>query len=364
MKKRFQLLAIVLVLVLAFSACAKTVEEQTPVANEPEVSTDTTETAPTEEPVEVLEPGSIVMKIGHAQSTSSARHISLLMFENLVEQKTNGVVDVQIFPSAQLGNEQELIEQVKLGTLQGARAGQFDLVTKELSIYMMPFLFDNVESFQQITRGPIGDKIAATANEVGIEIIATGDAGGFRQWTNNVRPIKTPEDMAGLKMRTPGVQTIIDSMTAFGANVVSIPYVEVYQALKTGVADGEENPYVNIVDMKFYEVQKYLTVADYQVHPDPFYVNKEWLESLPADIEAAIRESGKEMMVVSDQLYTDWADTARATIEAAGVEIYELTADEKALFIDAAQPVYDKYISEGLIDEELFNEVLEALGRK
>lgn len=305
----------------------------------------------------------IVMKVGHAQSTESPRHISLLKFEELLEAATDGAIDVQIFPSAQLGNEQEMIESVKLGVLQAARAGQFDLVTNQLSIYMMPFLFDNVESFQAITRGPIGDKIAATANAVGIEIVATGDAGGFRQWTNNERPIKTPADMKGLKMRAPGVQTIIDSMTAFGANVVSIPYVEVYQALKTGVADGEENPFVNITDMKFYEVQKYLTVADYQVHPDPFYVSKDWLDGLSEENRAAVVAAAKEMYVFSDQLYTDAAATSRAIIEEAGVEVYELTSEEKQAFIDAAQVVYEKYTSEGLIDEELFNEVLEALGR-
>lgn len=355
MKKRILLFVLAIVLVFAFAACEKATDEKPIETKKP---ADATEPAVVEDPPEV-----IIMKVGHSQSTESPRHISLLEFEKLVEEKTNGGVDVQIFPSGQLGNEQEMVEAVKLGVLQGARAGMFDLVTKQLSIYMMPFLFDNVESFQAITRGPIGEKIAATANEVGIEIIATGDAGGFRQWTNNVRPITSPEDMAGLKMRTPGVQTIIDSMTAFGANVVSIPYVEVYQALKTGVADGEENPYVNIEDMKFYEVQKYLTVADYQVHPDPFYVNKEWLEGLSAEYQAAIREAAAEMVIFSDNLYNEKAVTARQTIEDAGVEIYVLTAEEKQVFIDAAQSVYDKYTSENLIDADLFAEVLAALGK-
>lgn len=358
MKKRIQLFVIVLVLVFAFAACTSTVDEEPTNVDEPEEATEAPEDETEDEPAEV-----IIMKVGHSQSTESPRHISLLEFEKLVEAKTDGGIDVQIFPSAQLGNEQEMIEAVKLGVLQGARAGQFDLVTKQLSIYMMPFLFDDVESFQQITRGPIGEKIAATANEVGIEIVATGDAGGFRQWSNNERPIKTPDDMKGLKMRAPGVQTIIDSMSSFGANVISIPYVEVYQALKTGVADGQENPFVNIEDMKFYEVQKYLTVADYQVHPDPFYVNQEWLEGLSDEYEEAIRASAAEMVILSDQLYTDKADSARKTIEDAGVEIYELTPAEKQLFIDAAQVVYEKYTSEGLIDEELFNEVLAALGK-
>ncbi|MBN2558209.1 MAG: TRAP transporter substrate-binding protein, partial [Clostridia bacterium] len=270
---------------------------------------------------------------------------------------------VQIFPSAQLGTEQEMIEAVKLGTLQGARAGMFDLVTNQLSIYMMPFLFDSVESFQQITRGPIGKEIAATANAVGIEIIATGDAGGFRQITNNIRPIKTPADMVGLKIRAPGVATILASMEAFGANAVSIPYTETYQALKTGVADGQENPFVNINDMKFYEVQKYLTVVDYQVHPDPFYINKEWLDGLSSKLQKAVRDAADEMVIYSDQLMGEGNLNAFNNIKASGVEIYTPTAAERQLFIDAAQTVYDKFINEGIIDEALFNKVLQALGR-
>jgi C4-dicarboxylate-binding protein DctP len=346
MKRKIQLLAVAFALVFLFAACSGTTEKDD--------SKDSADVGTGEV---------VVMKVGHSQSTESARHLSLLEFEKLAEAYSNGGIDVQIFPSGQLGNEQEMVEAVKLGVLQGARAGMFDLVSKQLSIYMMPFLFDNVEEFQAITRGPIGEKIAATANEVGIEIVATGDAGGFRQWTNNERPIKTPEDMKGLKMRAPGVQTIIDSMTAFGANVVSIPYVEVYQALKTGVADGEENPFVNIEDMKFYEVQKYMTICDYQVHPDPFYVNQEWLEGLSDANEKAIRDAAMAMVIISDQMYTARAMSARATIENAGVEVYELTPEEKQVFIDAAQTVYDKYTSEGLIDEELFNEVLAALGK-
>jgi len=362
MKKASVLLVILLALSLLIAGCDQKTTD-TPAPEESASEEPEEEAAPEEEAVPEEEVETIVMKVGHSHSTEAPRHVSLLKFEELVEEKTGGVVDVQIFPSAQLGTEQEMVEAVKIGTLQCARAGMFDLVTNQLSIYMMPFLFDDVESFQEIARGPIGEKIAATANEVGIEIIATGDAGGFRQWTNNIRPIKTPADMKGLKIRAPGVVTIQESMTAFGANVVSIPYTETYQALKTGVADGQENPYVNINDMKFYEVQKYLTVANYQVHPDPLYVNKEWLDSLDADIKQGIVDSAKEMYVYSDQLMIDANKEAYDVIVESGVEVYELTNEERQMFIDAAQPVYDKFIADGIIDEDLFNEVLAALGR-
>ncbi|GAI23030.1 unnamed protein product, partial [marine sediment metagenome] len=205
------------------------------------------------------------------------RHMSLLVFKQLVEKNSDGAIVVEIYPAGQLGTEGEMTESVKLGTLEATRGGSFDIVAKELSVYMMPFLFKSPEDFVVIARGPIGDEIAEHGLEESVAIVATGDAGGLRQWTNNVRPITSPEDIKGLKMRTPPIESIIKIMEALGANPVSIPYAELYMALKTGVADGEENPLVNIGDKKFYEVQKYITMSNYQIHPDPFFVNAEWL---------------------------------------------------------------------------------------
>jgi len=122
----------------------------------------------------------------------------------------------------------------------------------------------------------VGERIAQTAEANGLKILATGDGGGLRNITNNVRPITSPDDLKGLKMRTPPITSIIKIMEALGANPVSIPYAETYMALKTGVADGQENPFINIATMKFHEVQKYMTVVNYQFHPETFPVSLTW----------------------------------------------------------------------------------------
>ena len=355
MKTKLLTLFIVLVMIFSLTACAGTVEEEP--------------AAPAAEPVEeevveeaAAEPEMVyTMKIGHAHSTEAIRHTGLVEFEKMVEEATNGGIDVEIYPNNELGTEEEMIEAVKLGVLQGTLSGKFDLVSPDFSIYLMPFMFDGPEDFQMVAGGELGDRIAARSTEVGITVLATGDAGGFRQWTNNIRPIKTPEDMKGLKMRTPGVQAIQDEMAAFGANVTAIAYAELYEALKTGVVDGQENPYANIVDKKFYEVQKYMTVCNYQIHPAPLCVNTGWLSALPADYQEILVDCANKMFDITDQLFVDMSADNRATIEGAGVETYELTADEKAAFKALGQSVIDDWIANEKFDVDLFNDVAAAL---
>ncbi len=357
MKKRVLALLLVFAMVFSLVACtAGTVEEEPAVVAEPEEAE--------EEMVEEVAPEDvIVMKIGHSHSTEAPRHLSLLEFERLVEEKTNGGIDVEIYPNNELGTEAEMIEQVKVGVLQGVRGGMFDLVSRNFAIYLMPFLFDNEEQFQAIARSDIGDKIAAESTYVGIKVLATGDAGGFRQWTNNIRPIKTPADMKGLKMRTPGVTAIQKEMAAFGANVTAIAYAELYEALKNGQVDGQENPYQNIVDKKFYEVQKYMTVCNYQVHPDPFCVPEAWFNDLSLEYQQILIDAAKEMYVMSDQMFLDKSAENLQIIKDGGVEVYELTPEEKAVFAELGQSVIDEYVAEGLFDVDLFNLVLTELGK-
>ncbi len=130
----------------------------------------------------------IVMKIGHAQPVTHPRHESLLKFKELVEQRSAGRMKVEIYPAAQLGDEAAMLDATKLGTLQATRGGLFERVSPRLLTYTLPFLFDNLDGLEKVTMGPIGEKIAAEAEKNGLLVLTTGDAGGFRQITNNVRP--------------------------------------------------------------------------------------------------------------------------------------------------------------------------------
>lgn len=302
----------------------------------------------------------IIMKIGHSMPTATPRHRSLLLFKNMVESRSNHAVKVEIYPASQLGSESEMIAAVKMGALEGSRAGCFDEVSSKLLIYTLPFLFDKVEDVYKIARGPIGEKIARSALKNGIIVIATGDCGGFRQLTNNTKPIEKPEDLKGLKMRTPPVETTTRIMETLGATPISIQYTDTYLSLKTGEVDGQENPFINLVAMKFHEVQKYITICNYQIHPETFYVSKLWYDSLEAYLQKILRESAREMMILSDQFMKEDSVYDFEVIKKS-MEVTVLNSSQKQAFIQKVQPVYDYFIRKGVFTKEEINEIRRAL---
>ena len=149
----------------------------------------------------------------------------------------------------------QMLESIKMGTLEGLQCGPFDDASPQLLVFTMPFLFSNMDEVHKVTRSDYAKEIVKAAEPNNIKVIAIGDSGEFRQMTNNMHPIRKPADLVGLKMRTPPMDSIIQIMKALGGNPVSIPFSELYMALKTNVADGQENPLTNIEQTKLYEVQ-------------------------------------------------------------------------------------------------------------
>jgi len=240
-----------------------------------------------------------------------------------------------------------MIESMKLGTQEAFVGGVFDAQTPKLNLILMPFFFPTQADLMKIARSDIGTMIMKDAEKYGIKMLAFGD-GGSRHFTNNMRPIKSPTDMKGLKIRTPPIESIIKCVQALGGNPVSIPYGETYMALKTGVADGQENPLANIGDMKFFEVQKYMTLIDYQFHPEPFDVNLKWFNSLPADLQKIMQEAAWIYTDKQNELRRDLNDYYYKMIVNGGVTVYQPTAAERQQFITACQPVYDYFVGKGL----------------
>jgi len=297
------------------------------------------------------------MTIGHSQPETSARHRAFLFFEEIVEQASEGRIDVEVFPSGQLGTEAEVMEAVGIGVVQATEGGKFEDANRAYLIYTLPFLFASPEQALAVMRSEVGEEINRGAEANGYYVPACGIAGGFRQWTNNVRPITCPADMVGLKMRTPGIDTIMRTFDALEAARQSIPYVEVYMALKQGVADGQENPYSNIVQMKFYEVQTYLTVSDYQVHPNPFFISLTWYQSLPAELQDIITHAARLAMIFNDTIWL--AEEMDAyDICAANLEVNVLTESARAAFATKVQPVWDYYVNEGFFTQTLLDSIL------
>jgi len=302
--------------------------------------------------------GNYTMIVGHAQPESNPRYISMEKFAADVAEKTNGHVTVEVFGNGQLGTEKEMLEQVVAGVTQGMRGGQYDF-SPRLLMFTLPFLANNRAEVTALLQSDLAKKVSAEAAETtGTVIINLCDAGGFRQFSNNTRPLTKPEDLKGLKMRTNGMKTIDLTFQAMGANTVSVPYADLYMGLKTSIADGQENPWVNVEGMKFYEVQKYFTEVNYQFHPDPFYVNAEWWNSLPAEFQAILTECATEMGEYNDQLIDENSDAAKQVVVDAGCEVYVPTAEELAAFQAACQPVYSQVVTEGICTQDELDEML------
>lgn len=302
--------------------------------------------------------GSYTMIVGHAQPESNPRYISMEKFAADVAEKTNGHVTVEVFGNGQLGTEKEMLEQVVQGVTQGMRGGQFDF-SPRLLMFTLPFLTNTREEVTALLQSDLAKKVSAEAEATtGTVIINLCDAGGYRQFSNNTRPITKPEDLKGLKMRTNGMKTIDMTFQAMGANTVSVPYADLYMGLKTSIADGQENPWVNVEGMKFYEVQKYFTQVNYQFHPDPFYVNAEWWNSLPEEFRAILSECATAMGEYNDQLIDQNSDAAKQVVIDAGCEVYIPTAEELAAFQEACQPVYAQAVAEGICTQEELDEML------
>ena len=302
--------------------------------------------------------GNYEMIVGHAQPEGNPRYVSMNKFAEDVAKGTHGHVTVQVFGSGQLGTEKEMLEQVVQGVSQGMRGGQFDF-SPRLLMFTLPFLTNTRAEVTALLHSDLAKKVCAEAEKTtGTVIINLCDAGGYRQFSNNKHPITKPADLQGLKMRTNGMKTIDMTFIALGATTTTVPYADLYMALKTGVADGQENPWVNVVGMKFYEVQKYFTGVNYQFHPDPFYVNAEWWNSLPEEFREVIRKAADEMGDYNDKLIDENSEAARQTIINSGAEVYMPTAEELKAFQDACGVVYQQAVKEGICTQSELDEML------
>ncbi len=292
---------------------------------------------------------SYTMRIAHILDVGSIRHQYLEQFKAEVEEKTDGNITIQLFPSAQLGSDDELIEQVKNGSIEGYSGSAFDTTVPEYNIYSMPFLFASTEEAAAVMASEWGENLASKSEVNGIKMISTGTA-GMRVMTNSKKPIYSPADLRGLKLRTPSWEVTIKTMEALGANTQSIPFNETYMALKNGVADAQENPWVYIVEPKFYEVQEYATDLNWNLTIECFELNLDWYNSLPEEYQVIIKEAAMSAMDFNNEQNRILEKEYIAVCEEA-MEITYLTPEQRQAFVDATQSVYDFYIETGLFEQ-------------
>ncbi len=288
-----------------------------------------------------------VFKYSNEQPETAIRSQSMLFFKERLEKESDGKIKVDLFFSGVLGNERELMDLVSTGALQGTRGGFFNDVNPKFNLLTLPFLVSNWDEASNLVNSSLMETINAGSRTNGFHVPATGISQGFRAHTNNKKPILTPHDFKGLKMRVPMQEVFIQTARAFGANPQELAAIDIYQALQTGVIDGQDNPPSNIWDFKMYEVSKFLTVTNYATGPDPFIVNLKWYNTLPPDLKIIFDRVAKEAIAKSDQMNRE-KESEYLNMLSKYLKINYISGKDLIPFQEAVKPVYNYFINKGM----------------
>ena len=304
----------------------------------------------------------VEIKFGHTGSLEHQYQIGAEQFKKLVEAESKGEIKVNIFPQAQLGGERDLAEGVRMGTIEIASvaAGNLAGFVPELQLFGIPFLFPTAKQVYAALDGEVGKDIAAIMASKGFVSLAFWEV-GFRNITNNTRPVKTPEDMKGLKIRVQESKIWIQFMNRLGAVATPIPFGELYSALQQKVVDGQENPYPVFASNKFEEVQKYITEIHYKVWIGPIVVNAAWFKKQPADVQKAILEGGRLATENNRKMIAEMETELVKALKDKGVEILDKPEDEP-VWQEKAMGVWPQFYDK-IGDISLLDTMMKSLGR-
>lgn len=280
------------------------------------------------------------LNLGHTGAPNHHYQYMLTKFAEDVKVKSGGRLEVKVFPSDQLGNQMESTEGTMLGTQDMVLNSDMVLSNwvKEMGILNLPFLFKDNAHLRKVLDGEIGKKLADLVTPTGAVCLAFWD-NGFRHITNSKRPINSPKDVAGLKIRVPEGEVYLDTFTALGAIPTVISFGELYSALQLNTVDGQENPPAHIITQKFYEVQKYVARTGHIHSCSPLLINKAKFDALPADLQKILSDSAKEYAIKHTAYVEELEAQQWKEVEANGMKI---TDPDKAPFEAAVKPVYEK----------------------
>jgi len=299
------------------------------------------------------------IKIGHVGEPGSIFQKSADEFARRANAKLGGKAKVVAYGSSQLGGDKEMIQKVKLGTLDMAvpstvMSSEVDL----FGIFEMPYIVKDRKHMARIEKDVFWPMLAPAAEKKGVKVVAVWE-NGTRHITNSKRPIKAPADLQGIKLRVPEGKWRVKMFQAYGANPSPMKFSEVFTALQTGVMDGQENPFTQIYSAKFQEAQKYLSLTGHVYTPAYVIVGTKKFATLPADVRKVLEDTAKETQAFVYE-YAEKDDTALLEkLKAAGMQV---NTPNKDAFIAASKPVYDEFAKEVAGSKEVIDRAI-ALGK-
>lgn len=297
------------------------------------------------------------VKIGYALAPNSHYGAAAEKWDEVVTAETDGAFDFKHFPSSGLGGEREVIEGLQIGTIEATivSSGTLANFVPETGVFDIPFLFRDLDHARDVLDGPIGDEILARFDDVGLHAMAWGEQ-GFRHITNNRNPISTPEDVEGLKIRTMENPVHLKAFNTLGAAPTPMAWPEVISSLQQGVIDGQENPLSVIVSAKLDEVQKYLTLSGHVYSPAMLLVSKSFWEGLSDEDKAAFEKGATEAVAAMRGFVDDVETSGVETLKERGMDVGELSTEEKAKFQQAVQGAYESYYQ--MYDKDLIDRII------
>lgn len=285
----------------------------------------------------------IVIKLGDDLSPSHPHEVAFRFFAKRVAELTKGQAEVQIYPNSQLGTHPERIQGLQLGTIEMTKTTNADMgnFVEETKVLDLPFLFRDKEHFYKVMDGPVGQRfLNEVYPKVGLKGLIFLDS-GTRSVYNSKRPIRTPQDLKGVKIRVMPSEIMIDTINAMGASAVPMSFAELYSAMQQGVVDGAENSPTLYYEQKHYEVAPYLSLTEHFGPPDILLISQNFFNRLPKNVQKAILQAAEETKEYQREL---WLKSEKEVIDQIkalpGVKVN--TVDTEA-FSKAVQPIYDKY---------------------
>jgi tripartite ATP-independent transporter DctP family solute receptor len=270
------------------------------------------------------------------------------VLKNEIEKRSGGRIEVKLYPAGMLGNMTSATEQVKKGIIQGVQVGDGWIANHfpEIQLISIPYIFKDRDVAWAVLDGPFGDKLKKEYEKTGLMLLHFTENGGFRNFSNNIKEIKVPADMKGMKIRVMPNPAHQKTVEAIGALPVVVAWAELYTALKTKVADGQENAVATFLVPKLYEVQKYMILDGHFYSINSVLISKKWYDSLPKDLQTAIDQAAIISQTVNRGICTALESKGIKLMKEKGMKIYAPTLEEKNQFKELTQEPVIEFLKE------------------
>ncbi|XPV69584.1 MAG: TRAP transporter substrate-binding protein [Halarcobacter sp.] len=304
------------------------------------------------------------LKFSHVVSENTPKGKAAKYFEKRLEELSGGRIDVQVYPSSQLYNDNAVVKALRLNSVQMAAPSfsKFGKIVPQLALFDLPFLFNDIDHLHRVQDGEVGRKLKGMVTAKGIVALDFWD-NGFKQFSSSKKALIMPEDAEGQKFRIMSSKVLEAQMKAVGGNPQMMPFSEVYSGLQQGVIDAAENPISNIYTKKFHEVQKYLTISNHGYLGYLVVMSKKFWKSLPKDLQKDVVQAIHEATAKERQYAQELNDEQFAKIkdyaEKTGkLEIIKLTPEQRAAWKKAVSKIYPEFYDKDKIGKDLIEGAL------